>query len=712
MEVGRGGKGGGGGGDGAKAGTERSEPSDTEETTTWARVVRGPKGKRCAVREGRGVGDDGEEGGSDQNMGEEECESEEGLPPLRVFDPPAEPREAILRRAEAAAAKAKRAKERGVAGEKIQRAEAEADGLAKRLREAGGPTPTALLFQIRGEEKKKLSAVRAIEALQKKIAEEEDEVLRRRMGIQKLHRMVERHQGRLEVSEKRLLYLAGQKHSESLPLAGVAQLRTAASLLAATGQQAFSPILELLATLIPSESHDMEEGDTSGDSGDGGADEEGGNTTEEEMDEDGPSKYVDWSKYEGDYAGQLQEASGDLKRAKRAMLEAVEAAREGQRKPNKRPIGGDGPKVEDEAGDVDMVPTLTPAQVEEIHRGRIKEAAGRYRHLQTLAAREMEAGSGGGQQQQRQQPRPPPEVGPTPPSAPSQPREQGAKGGKGSQGTGAGSAAEGRETELQGGDARPRAHCVAQYQTAEERDGDRGRWRAGAGRARGRSWEPRREGGHERQSEAREAEVRHRGRDPAPVTPVDPHGARMVEGEICEARRSIAARMDQVRLQVETHDAAECIKEAVSINNEIRAQERMQLVQEAEFAAVVSKRASDAGLQTEQQREELRRLWIAELAKRGEVQIAEAAFAMHGPTGTPLEEQQRALRAATRTANLGEAAGSGCGGGVEMAAKGGAPGGPPQRARSTGGSAEGGRSRSKSPRPRGGARARREGGWD
>ncbi len=202
----------------------------------------------------------------------------------------------------------------------------------------------------------------------------------------------------------------------------------------------------------------------------------------------------------------------------------------------------------------------------------------------------------------------------------------------------------------------------------------------------------------------------HRGRDPAPVTPVDPQVASAVAREISETRRNIATRVDLVRLQVETHNAAGRIREAVKVNDEIKAQERMQLLQDVEFAAVCSKRASEAGLQTEQQREEVRRLWVEGMVRRGEGQLAESAFAMHGPTGMPLEEQQRALRRAIRIANLGEAAGRGHGGGGITATEGGGAGNSPRRPRSAEEAGEGDRSRSKSVRPRGGARARREGG--
>ncbi len=280
----------------------------------------------------------------------------------------------------------------------------EADDLAKKLRDAGGGggTPTTLLFQIKGEEKRKAQSAKAIEQFQKQIADEEEEILKKRLAIQKLYKAVERHEERLETSERRLVYLAAQKHSESIPLVGVAELRTAASLLAARRDEAMSPILALLATLIPPETHDLEEGDTS----DARSEAEGrgdDDATEEEMDEDGPSKNIDWANFDGAYSQRLREARDDLQREQRDMLAAVDAAREAKREGNKRSLGGDGPKEEDLAGDVGMVPNLTPAQVEDAFRGRIKEAADRYRHLQQLAAKEMVGGADGKQQPQHQQ---------------------------------------------------------------------------------------------------------------------------------------------------------------------------------------------------------------------------------------------------------------------------------------------------------------------
>ncbi len=110
--------------------------------TTWATVVRGPRGKRSAVPEQQvdGGGDSGE--GDDETREDEGgTGSEDDLPPMRVFVQPSESREAILRRVEAAEAKARRAKERGAKEEKVRRAEEEAGELSKRLREAGGGIP-------------------------------------------------------------------------------------------------------------------------------------------------------------------------------------------------------------------------------------------------------------------------------------------------------------------------------------------------------------------------------------------------------------------------------------------------------------------------------------------------------------------------------------------------------------------------------------------
>ncbi len=281
-------------------------------TNTWARVVRGNKGKRGVVPEeqadGAGEGAGREEGDERRDGDEEDGSSEDGLPPLRVFVPPSEPREAILRRAEAAAARARRAEQLGAREEKVRRTKAEADLLARRLREAGGASATTLLFQIKGEERKKEQSTKAIEQLQKQIMDGEEEILNKRLSIQRLHRAVERHESRRDASERRLAYLAAQKHSESMPLVDVTELRVAASRLAAKKEEGMAPILDLLAKLIPPQCHDLDEGDAS-DTEEGGRD----SATEEEMDEDGASKHVNWADYEGKYAQQLREAREELK---------------------------------------------------------------------------------------------------------------------------------------------------------------------------------------------------------------------------------------------------------------------------------------------------------------------------------------------------------------------------------------------------------------
>ncbi len=96
-----------------------------------------------------------------------------------------------------------------------------------------------------------------------------------------------------------------------------------------------APILDLLAKLIPPQCHDLDEGDTSD------AEEEGRDSaTEEEMDEDGASKHVNWADYEGKYAQQLREAREELKQKQRVMLEAVDGARRAKSAATKRPLGG------------------------------------------------------------------------------------------------------------------------------------------------------------------------------------------------------------------------------------------------------------------------------------------------------------------------------------------------------------------------------------
>ncbi len=157
----------------------------------------------------------------------------------------------LRKRAEAAAAKVRRAKARGGREERLRKAEAEAEESARKLRDAGGATPTSLLFQIKAEEKRKAQAAKAIESLQLQISDEEEEIRSRQQGIQKLRKKVERHEERLETAERRLMYLTSQKHAESIPLVGIAELRAAASLLAAKREDAMAPILAVLATLIP-----------------------------------------------------------------------------------------------------------------------------------------------------------------------------------------------------------------------------------------------------------------------------------------------------------------------------------------------------------------------------------------------------------------------------------------------------------------------------
>ncbi len=716
--------GGGGGGDAADEpghGTGTGGDTDGDDATrTWARVVRGPRGRKIDVPEGQAErkGDDRE---SDEGDGEGEAQgrgsSEEGLPPRRTFTPPSQPREVLRRRAEAAAARVQRAKAKGANEEQVRKAAAKADDHAKRLRDAGGATPTSLLFQIKAEEKRKAQSAKSIEALQLQIVDEEEEIRSRQLGIQKLRRAIERHEERLRTSERRLVYLTAQKHSESIPLLGVAELRAAASLLAARKDEAMAPILAVLAALIPPEVHEMEEGDTSSaDTGGGeGGGGEGEDVTEEEMDVDGPSRSVDWSCFSGPYAQELCEARNNLRRVQGEMLAAVEAAGEPRRE-GKRPLGGDGPKVGDPSGDVDMVPNLTPAQVQDSFRQRVQVAADRYRELQRLAAKEQ-VECVGEQNAQRQGDNA--EGGIAEGGA----RQRGAQGLGGAPGKGEAKGEVERrppQRAASSGGGRPAAGCIGRWQTDEERAAERGRWRAGKEGPRGRSARPREGGGRSRDPSTRRRAGGARppgpgaatvaaaagGQEAAPVTPVDPHVAEKVSDEIGKVREGLTARMEQIVLRVETEAAAERIRGERAATAALKEQERLQLLQEVEFAAACSRRASEAGLQTPHQREKVRSLWVAHMASMGEGPMAEEAFATYGPTGLPLEEQQRALRSAIRRAGVGDTADRGClgGGGVGAVDDAGGQG----HGKAADEEAGSGRSRSKSPRPRAGTRARRE----
>ncbi len=309
-------------------------------------------------------------------------------------------------------------------------------------------------------------------------------------------------------------------------------------------------------------------------------------------------------------------------------------------------------------GDVEMVPGLTPSQVEDLHKDRIRAAADKFRHLRTLAAKEMEGVEEGARQELPQQR--PPEDSPTGAKAAGQQQQRGGggeAGGGGQREAATGGAARGppqREAASEG--LRPQAQCIGRWQSAEERDMERGRWRAGGSGARGRSTVPRAGAEGARARSGQRSEDRRCSRTAAPVTPVDPLVAMEVTEEIGRTRDEIASRMERVVLQVETNAAAELVKRNVEVRAAITAQERMQLLQEVEFAAACSRRATEDGLQTPQQREQVRRLWIEQMASVGEGHLAEAAFATYGPTGMPLDEQQRALRGAIRRANLGEVA--------------------------------------------------------
>ncbi len=357
-----------------------------------------------------------------------------------------------------------------------------------------------------------------------------------------------------------------------------------------------------------------------------------------------------------------------------------------------------------------MVPNLTPSQVEDFHKDRIRAAADKFRHLRTLAAKEMDGVEEGARQQLPQQR--PPGDSPTGAEVAGQQQQRGREVGNGV-GGGQGEAATGgaargppqRAAASEG--LRPEVQCIGRWQSAEERDMERGRWRAGGSGARGRSTAPRAEAEGARARSGQHSEDGRRCRAAAPVTPVDPLVAMEVTEEIGRTRDEIASRMERVVLQVETNAAAERVKRDVEVKAAIKAQERMQLLQEVEFAAACSRRATEDGLQTAQQREQVRRLWVDEMASVGEG-LAEAAFATYGPTGLPLEEQQRALRGAIRRANLGESAARGY---VSVGGKGEGTDdsrGQLHRQSSVDELGEGGRSRSKSPRPRGGTRPRRE----
>ncbi len=603
--------------------------------STWATVVRragrggggggkGVGGGRRTVAEGREV--DGERGNDSEDLDADAMDDRDGdedttngLPPPRQVVLPTMPREAIIQRAGMANARLEEAKQQGASPRKIERAEQKARVWAEQVRQAGGLTPKSLGFSIKGEEQKVEKAARGYERVQKEISDTLEEIDRLQDHVRKLQFALERFDQRREAAGRKLAYLSVQKAAESLPLETLNKFRSLSSALAARADPEMEPVREVLALMVgPSVDAEIATGQTTSDDSDGdttdlevlGLDGDGENIRNSDDEADDRMLDVEWDHFDAGNVQEIIEARREFIEARREMREALAAASR-----SRAGIGGgrpgEGRDEDQDEGDQETVAYLTSSQIRERFRPRLDELSQRIDHLKALAAKERipqvgaaRAGTSGTAGAPRGEP-------------------------QGQEGEGqrlhVGLRRLAREGADPRGDAQERGSGRAgiedRWQTAEERDELRDHQQSAKR--------------HQTQQGRGSSSTRCRARTPAPVTPVDPG-----------ALTAIAADVDAARHEVE--QKARELGRVVEVNRQIVEQERLQVQQELERAAIQTAQAMGVGDMPEAQLAAVQAHLYESYRAQAEARLtAGLPLATFGPTGAPLREQQQSMRMAS-----------------------------------------------------------------
>ena len=320
--------------------------------------------------------EDKEKQGDEPSKGGEETK----LPPMRSFERPTVPREALAQRLQVQEARAEQLREEGAEGKKLERAEKKKQDVQQQLQMAGGRTSQSLGLQIRREEGNKKKAFEAMQRAQGRIDEREAQILELRRQITTEEELQERHRQRGQVAESRLAWLAMQKAKESLPNDFLARIRAASAAVARCTDTELEPVKELISVLTACPQ--VVALDSSG-SSDGSEVWEGSEATlVGAEDRDALLEFEDEAQQE------IAQARERLASVQKVYNEALENSFQRRPRAAKRAFGEEDPKLVDEAMASEEVEVLDPERVADMFRGKLKEEQAKVVRLESLASRE------------------------------------------------------------------------------------------------------------------------------------------------------------------------------------------------------------------------------------------------------------------------------------------------------------------------------------
>ena len=275
-------------------------------------------------------------------------------------------------------------------GRSIRKQVAEARTAKVQLRAAGGKTSQSLGYQIRREEDNREKAESNIRKIDQENNEYEEQTKAIHKKVEEHPMLRERYMQRKIVAEHRLAYLATQKAKESLPGPYMQRIRAAAGIIAESKEEALLPIKEFLSILVASpEGHYMgSEGESASSLGD-----QDSEATDEIMGRTGDEDLGGYEGFEEERRKEIAEARQRLATLQKQYQKDLDEAFRHQTGSQavKRSLGEDKAK---EGTDITMhkeeeTKPLTPLQVVDINRQRIKREAEELQHLERLTAKEV-----------------------------------------------------------------------------------------------------------------------------------------------------------------------------------------------------------------------------------------------------------------------------------------------------------------------------------
>ena len=368
-----------------KGALQEEEGNEGEWKSVWKGGSRsGGKGRGKAGQDDReitGKGEEQEQGGDDRK------DQQRDMPPERTFEMPHAPRQMLAQLTEREEKRIERLRQEGVSEQKLQRAEKRREDLEQQLRAAGGRTTQSLGYQIRREEDNRSKAIAAVERIDLENASLQGEIDALQAKIDDNGSLQGRYRQRQEAAEARLAFLATQKAKESLPNPFLENIRGAAEIVSRSTDAALQPLKELLWILVgnPQQHFLGEDSSSAGEEAASNATEELlGRTGEEE--EEGYDAFEDEQRTEIAYARQRV---SELQRQYRGALE--DALQASKQQPTKRRLGEDGAKEEKdtEMQKNEETEGLTPEQVVDFFRQRLKEGEEELRSLERASAKEI-----------------------------------------------------------------------------------------------------------------------------------------------------------------------------------------------------------------------------------------------------------------------------------------------------------------------------------